>query len=71
MPMRMTIVRSSHFILTRSASEGTTYRPRWRFGLVSLSAATSLELKVIPRAFCSVLLKRNRLVALPDTKSHP
>ena len=31
----------SHFILTRSASEGTTYGPRLRFGLVSFPAARS------------------------------
>ena len=31
-----------HFILTRSVSEETSYRPRLRFGLVSHVAASSI-----------------------------
>jgi hypothetical protein len=43
---RFEMIRS---ILTRSASEGPTYGPRWRFGLVSHSAARSISLQIQSR----------------------
>ena len=42
-----TPARVAHWILTRSASEGLRYGARWRFGFVSIPAASSIVCSVL------------------------